>query len=151
MSDRGTAAAESNSKPRWPATHMCTGEGKDRDPQQVITWFPAVANYINNYGMKETDPNAHQYHGVYCSNCTGNLFEMFSTNTPDDRKAITDIKRCFETCFLPSTSSDDIWYEWEFTKQTQDSTVQPITEGIIKLKNLQCSLPRNMILAITMR
>jgi hypothetical protein len=37
MSDTGTPAAESESRPKWPALHMYRGEGKDRDLQQINT------------------------------------------------------------------------------------------------------------------
>jgi hypothetical protein len=33
MLDRGTPAAESKSKPEWPALHMYKGEEKVKDPQ----------------------------------------------------------------------------------------------------------------------
>jgi ribosomal protein S19E (S16A) len=58
MSDRGTPAAESKSNPKWPAPYMYTGEGKDRDPQQINIWFQAIANYMNSYGIKETNLDA---------------------------------------------------------------------------------------------
>jgi hypothetical protein len=64
MSDRGTPGAESESKPQWPAPHMCTGAGKDRDPQQIKVWFQAIVNYINSYGFKKTNLDALQYYSV---------------------------------------------------------------------------------------
>jgi hypothetical protein len=36
---------------------MYTGEGKDRDPQQINVWFHAIANNINSYDIKKTDPD----------------------------------------------------------------------------------------------
>jgi hypothetical protein len=129
MSDRGTPAAESKSKPKWPALHMYIGEGKDRDRQQINAWFGAVVNYINCYGIKETDPDVLQYYGVYCSNSAADNFKIFSTDIPDERKIISELNKCFKTYFLPSTSSDDLWCKWESIKQTQDSRVQPITKS----------------------
>jgi hypothetical protein len=64
MLDRGTPAAESKSKSKWHAPHMDTGEVKGRDPQQINAWFRVVANYINSYGIKETDLDALQYYGA---------------------------------------------------------------------------------------
>jgi hypothetical protein len=39
MSDREISAAESKSRPKWPAPYMYTGDGKDRDPQHIKAWF----------------------------------------------------------------------------------------------------------------
>jgi ATP phosphoribosyltransferase regulatory subunit HisZ len=41
---------------------MYTEEGKDKDCQQINTLFQAVTNYMNSYGIKETDPDALQYY-----------------------------------------------------------------------------------------
>jgi hypothetical protein len=37
MSNRGTSAVERKSKSKWPTPHMYTGDGKDRNPQQINT------------------------------------------------------------------------------------------------------------------
>jgi hypothetical protein len=108
MSDRGILAAKSNSKEKWRTLHMYTREGRDRDLQQINARFQVIANYINSYNMKETDPNALQYSGVYCSNSVADEFEIFSTNIPDQRKTISELNKCFETCFLLSKSSDNL-------------------------------------------
>jgi hypothetical protein len=101
--------------------------------------------------MKETNPNVLQYYGVYCSNNAADLFERFSTNTPDDRKTISELQKCVEIDFLLSTSADEKWYKWKSIKQTQDGTVQPITNLIIKLTNQRSTLARNMISDIAMK
>jgi hypothetical protein len=100
MSDRGTPTAKSESKPKWPALHMYTGVGKDRDPQRINAWFQLVTNYINNYGIKKTDPDAPQDYGVYSSNSIVDQFEIFSTDITEERKTIPELKKCFETYFL---------------------------------------------------
>src|SRR3979409_1012840 len=60
-------------------------------------------------------------------------------------KTVAALKKCFETYFLPSTSIDDLWHKWGSIKQTQDGKVTPITETVIKLKNLRSSLPPGTI------
>jgi hypothetical protein len=53
MSNRRRPAAENKNKLKWPALHICTGEGKARDPQYINIYFQAGANYINSYDIKE--------------------------------------------------------------------------------------------------
>jgi hypothetical protein len=38
-------------------------------------------------------------------------FEIFSMDTPDERKTIPEVKKCFETYFLPLTLSDELWHK----------------------------------------
>jgi hypothetical protein len=151
MSDRGTPATESKSKPQWPTPDMYTGEGKDRDLQQINALFRAVANYINSYGIKNTGPDALQYYGTYCSNSVADQFKIFRTDIPDETKIIPELKKYFETYFFSLTSSDDLWCQWKSIKQRQEGRVQPVIQVIIKFKNLRSSLARNMILGFGMK
>jgi hypothetical protein len=73
--------------------------------------------------MKETNSDVLQYYGTYFSNSVVDQFEIFNTNIPDDRKTIPELKRYFETYFLPSTSLDDLWYKWESVKQILNGRV----------------------------
>jgi hypothetical protein len=88
---------------------------------------------------------------VYYSNSVADQFEIFGTDTPDERRTIPELMNCYETYFLLSTSLDDLWCKWESVKQTQDGRVKPITKVIIKVKNLQSSLPKNTISDFTMK
>jgi hypothetical protein len=72
-------------------------------------------------------------------------------DTPDERKTILELKKCFETYYLLSISLDDQWCKWESVKQTQDGRAQSIIEVIIKFKNLYSSLPRNTISHFAMK
>jgi hypothetical protein len=68
----------------------------------------AVANNIKSYGIKATDPDVLQYYEAYCSKSITDEFEKFSTDAPDERKKIPELKKCFKIYFLPSISSDDL-------------------------------------------
>jgi hypothetical protein len=39
ISNRGMPAAENKDKLKWPAPHIDTGEGVDRDLQWINAWF----------------------------------------------------------------------------------------------------------------
>jgi hypothetical protein len=130
---------------------MYIEEGKDKDLRQINTWFWAVANYINSYGIKETDLDTLQYYGAYSNNSVVDQFKIFSTDIPDERYTIPVLKRCFETYFLLFTTLDNLWHKWESVKQTQHGWVQPIIGVIIKFKNLHLSLPRNTISVLVMK
>jgi hypothetical protein len=54
---------------------------------------------MNSYGIKETNPDALQHYGAYCSNSAVDQFKIFSTDTPDEKKTHPELKR-----FLRNTS-----------------------------------------------
>jgi hypothetical protein len=130
---------------------MYSGEGKDRDPLRINSWFRAVGNYIKSFNITDSDPDALQYYGAYCKDSAADQFEIFCSDTENDTKTVPGLKKCFETYFLPSTSIDDLWHKWESIKQTQDGKVTPITETVIKLKNLRASLPPGTISDFAMK
>jgi len=57
---------DGSSGPKWPAPFFYTGEGKDRDPLRINSWFNTVHRYISSFGIQDTDPEALQYYGAYC-------------------------------------------------------------------------------------
>ena len=57
---------EGSNRPKWPAPFFYTGEGKDRDPLRINSWFNTVRRYISSYGIQDNDIQALQYYGAYC-------------------------------------------------------------------------------------
>jgi hypothetical protein len=50
---------------------------------------------MNSYGIKETNLDALQHHGMYCNNSAADQFEIFSTDTSDEKKTLSELKKCF--------------------------------------------------------
>jgi hypothetical protein len=114
-------------------------------------WFRAVENYIKGFNITDSIPDTLEYYRAYCKDSTADLFEIFCSDAENDTKTVPGLKKCFETYLLTSTSIDDLWHKWESIKQTQDGKVTPITESVIKLKNLRESVPPGTISDIAMK
>jgi len=98
---------ECTSCSKWPAPCFYTGEGKDRDPLRINSWFNTVHGYISSFVIPDTDPEAFQYYGVYCRE---KVLEKFTqSDNSEGAKTFNRLKRIFEGYFLPSTSTDTIY------------------------------------------
>jgi hypothetical protein len=62
---------------------------------------------MNSYGIKETNPDTLQHYGAYFNNSVADQFEIFSTDTSDEKKTLSELKKCFEKYILLLASSDD--------------------------------------------
>jgi hypothetical protein len=51
---------------------------------------------LNSYSIEETDPDALQYFGANCTNGAANKFQIFNTDTSDERIPIPEYMKCFE-------------------------------------------------------
>ena len=134
---------EGSSRPKWPAPFFYTGEGKDRDPLRINSWFNTVRRYISSYGIQDTDQEALQYYGAYCRDKALEKFTQYDNSQGE--KTVEGLKRKFEGYFLPSTSTDTIYEQWLTVKQTTNGRTAQITDTVINLETLRESLPQGTI------
>src|SRR5207302_6630366 len=126
-------------RPKWPPPPIFTGEGKDRDPLKINSWFNSVHRYLRSFEIEDDSPEALQYYGAYCRDQAEEKFAHYLA-TPGAH-TVPGLKRKFETYFLPSTSTDTIYEKWGNVKQTVDGKTAAITDIIIKLETLRNSMP----------
>ena len=134
---------EGSSRLKWPAPFFYTGEGKDRDPLRINSWFNTVSRYISSYGIQDTDQKALQYYGAYCRDKALEKFTQYDNSQGE--KTVEGLKRKFEGYFLPSTSTDTIYEQWLAVKQTTNRKNAQITDTVINLETLRDSLPQGTI------
>ena len=129
---------EGSNRPKWPAPFFHTGEGKDRDPLRINSWFNIVRRYISSYGIQDNDIEAFQYYGAYCRNKTLGKFTQYDNS--QGAKTVAGLKAKFEGYFLPSTSTDTIYEQWLAVKQTNNNKTAQITDTVITHETLRDSL-----------
>jgi len=134
---------EGNSRPKWPAPFTFTGSASDRDPLRINSWFNTVHRYIASFGIQDTDQEALQYYGAYCRDQALDKFTQYEASTGEH--TVAGLKRKFETYFLPSTSTDTIYEQWQAVKQTVNGKTAHITDTIINLERLRDSMPEGTI------
>ena len=134
---------EGSSRPKWPAPLFNTGEGKDRDPLRINSWFNTVRRYISSYGIQDTDQDALQYYGAYCRDKALEKFTQYDNSQGE--KTFEGLKSKLEGYFLPSTSTDTIYEQWLAVKQTANGKTAQITDTVINLETLRDSLPQGTI------
>ena len=134
---------EGSSRLKWPAPFFYTGEGKDRDPLRINSWFNTVRRYISSYEIQDTNQEALQYYGAYCRD---KAFEKFAQyDNSQGEKTDEALKRKFEGYFLPSTSTDIIYEQWLAVKRATNGETAQITDIVINLETLRDSLPQGTI------
>ena len=101
---------EGSNRPKWPVPFFYTGEGKDRDPLRINSWFNTVRRYISSYGIQDNDIEALQYYGAYCRDKALEKFTQYENSQGE--KTVTGLKAKFEENFLPSRSTNTIYEQW---------------------------------------
>ena len=134
---------EGSNRPKWPAPLFYTGEGKDRDPSRINSWFNTVRRYISSYGIQDNDIQALQYYGAYCRDKALKKFTQYDNS--QGVKTVTGLKAKFEEYFLPSTSTEKIYEQWLAVKQANKNKTAQITDTVITLETLRDSLPPGTI------
>jgi len=84
-----------------------------------------------------------QYYGAYCRDQALDKFTQYEASTGGH--TVTGLKRKFETYFLPSTSRDTLYEQWQAVKQTVNGKIAYITDTIINLEKLRDSIPEGTI------
>ena len=97
---------EGSNRPKWPAPFFYTGEGKDRDPLRINSWFNTVRRYISSYGIQDNDIEALKYYRAYYRDKAPEKFTQYDNSQGE--KTVAGLKAKFEGYFLPSTSTDTI-------------------------------------------